>query len=408
MSMEIRPIFASLRQHRIPTLLIVLQIALACAVLCNAVFMISQRVAEVSLPNAIDEQGVSMVDVQGTDPARAPSDIARNLAALRGIAGVESAAVVHTMPLSKYNWGWSFGLDMDTSLDQQRDTNLTLYFVNQDFDKAMGTRLLQGRYFNDSEYADSSMGNGALPNTHAVMITETMAQKFWPGQSALGKTIYAKPNYFTVVGVVADVLRPFVYSMDQSKSYYDAFFPLAPHDVLHNYVLRSAPVDRDRVMRAAVAKLQELNPQAVVKGDTFVNMRDKYFANTRSMVWILVLVCIVMLAVTAFGIVGLTSFWVSQRRRQIGIRRAIGATRGDILRYFRTENFLLSSAGVLLGMLLAFAINLYLMRHYELDRMPWYYLPGGALALWAIGQLAVLGPALRAASVPPVVATQAT
>jgi putative ABC transport system permease protein len=120
----------------------------------------------------------------------------------------------------------------------------------------------------------------------------------------------------------------------------------------------------------------------------------------------LVLVCVVMLAVTAFGIVGLTSFWVGQRRRQIGIRRAVGATRGHIMQYFQTENFLLSTAGVLLGMALAFGINLYLMQHYELARMPWYYLPGGAVALWLIGQIAVLGPALRAAAVPPVVATR--
>jgi putative ABC transport system permease protein len=119
-----------------------------------------------------------------------------------------------------------------------------------------------------------------------------------------------------------------------------------------------------------------------------------------------VLVCVVMLAVTAFGIVGLTSFWVGQRRRQIGIRRAVGATRGDILSYFRTENFLLSSVGVVLGMAMAYGVNLYLMKHYELDRMPWYYLPVGAFALWLIGQLAVSGPAMRAAAVPPVVATQ--
>jgi putative ABC transport system permease protein len=405
--MEIRPIFASLRKHRIPTLLIVLQIALSCAVLCNAVFMIGKRVADIRLPNAIDERGISMVDVQGDDPAQAANDVSRNLAALRGVAGVEAVSVVHTMPLSRQNWGWTFALTMDaSSLSNQHNPNLTLYFVNLDFEKAMGTRLLQGRYFNASEYADSTIGDGALPNTHVVVITDTLAQRLWPGQSALGKTLYSKPNYYTVIGVIADVLRPGLYGKNRAQFYYSAFFPMVPDGLLHNYILRSTPADRDRVMQAAVAKLQELNPQAVVKGDIYESVRDQYFADTRSMVWILVLVCVVMLAVTAFGIVGLTSFWVSQRRRQIGIRRAIGATRGDILRYFRTENFLLSTVGVLLGMVLAFAINLYLMRHYELDRMPWYYLPGGALALWGIGQLAVLGPALRAASVPPVIATQ--
>ncbi|HTV87009.1 MAG TPA: FtsX-like permease family protein [Dyella sp.] len=403
--MEIRPIVASLKKHRIPTLLIVLQIALACAVLCNAVFMIGGRVRQMRLANAIDEQGLVSVSLQGTDPKLIASDTQRNLAALRSIAGVQAVSVVHTLPLTNNNWGWSFGITPDSSVTDQKNTNVTLYFVGQGSQRALGLRLLEGRYFSDSEYVDNAIAGGALPNTHLVVITQALGKQLWPGQSALGKTLYSKPNYYTVVGVVADVLRPRLWS-DNRKSYYSAFFPVGADDVLRTYVLRGAPADRDRILREAIDALQTANPQAVVKGVTFQAIRDKYYADTNSMVWILVLVCAVMLAVTAFGIVGLTSFWVGQRRRQIGIRRAVGATRADILRYFRTENFLLSSAGVVLGMIMAYGVNLYLMKQYELERMPWYYLPAGALALWLIGQLAVSGPAMRAAAVPPVVATQ--
>jgi putative ABC transport system permease protein len=117
-------------------------------------------------------------------------------------------------------------------------------------------------------------------------------------------------------------------------------------------------------------------------------------------------VIVALLGVTALGIVGLASFWVAQRRKQIGVRRALGATRGDILHYFQTENFLIVTLGIVLGMVLAFGLNLLLMQHYELPRLPFWYLPVGAVALWALGQLAVLAPALRAAAVPPVVATR--
>jgi putative ABC transport system permease protein len=110
--------------------------------------------------------------------------------------------------------------------------------------------------------------------------------------------------------------------------------------------------------------------------------------------------------VTALGIVGLASFWVGQRRRQIGVRRALGARRVDVLRYFQTENFLLATMGIVLGMALAYGVNLFLMREYELPRLPLLYLPVGAVLLWLLGQVAVLAPALRAASVPPVVATR--
>ena len=181
---------------------------------------------------------------------------------------------------------------------------------------------------------------------------------------------------------------------------------LSPNDALGDYALRTAPGERERVMKEAVAKLQALSPNAVIEGKTFDAIRDDYFADTRSMVWMLALVCVVMLAVTAFGIVGLTSFWVGQRRRQIGIRRAVGATRAHIMQYFQTENFLLGSVGVVLGMALAFSINLYLMQHYQMLRMPWYYLPASAFSLWLLGQCAVLGPALRAAGVSPVEATR--
>jgi putative ABC transport system permease protein len=406
--MEIRPIIVSLKKHRIPTLLIVLQIALACAVLCNAVFMISGRMRQMHLSNAIDEQGLVSVSLQGTDPKLIGSDTQRNLAALRSIAGVQAASVVHTLPLTNNNWGWSFGVTPDSSVTDQKNTNVTLYFVSQNFQNAMGLQLREGRYFSDSEYVDNAINNAALPNTHIVIITETLAKQLWPGQSALGKALYSKPNYYTVVGVVADVLRPRLWTSNEAKSYYDAFFPVGPDDSMRDYVLRSSPADRDRVLQQAIDKLQAASPQAVVKGVTFQAIRDKYYADTNSMVWVLVLVCAVMLAVTAFGIVGLTSFWVGQRRRQIGIRRAVGATRGDILSYFRTENFLLSTAGVVIGMALAYGLNLYLMEQYELARMPWYYLPIGALALWLIGQAAVSGPAMRAAAVPPVVATQST
>ncbi|MCF5950189.1 ABC transporter permease, partial [Xanthomonas perforans] len=126
----------------------------------------------------------------------------------------------------------------------------------------------------------------------------------------------------------------------------------------------------------------------------------------RAMIWLLGAVCVALLIVTALGIVGLASFWVQQRTKQIGIRRALGATRSQILRYFQIENFLLASVGIVLGMLMAYSINVWLMARYELPRLPAIYLPIGALLLWMLGQLAVFWPARRAAAVPPAVATR--
>lgn len=333
--MELRPILATLRKHRIPAILIVLEIALACAVLCNAVFMISLRVGQMHLPNAIDEHGVSLISVNGTDPKLAASDIPRNLAALRGIAGVTAASVSNTVPLSTNNIGWSFGTSPDTTLATQHTVNLSMYFVGEDADQALGLRLKQGRFFTSDEYADSKLGSGVLPGIHVAVLTENAAARMWPGQSPLGRTFYSKPSFYRVVGVVANVMRPWI--GDEEYAYNAVYFPLAPDGMTSGYIVRSALGNRDRVLRQATQTLQKLNPGAVVKGRTFTDIRNRFFADTNSMAWMLVLVCAVMLAVTAFGIVGLTSFWVAQRRRQIGVRRAVGATRTDILRYFQPK-----------------------------------------------------------------------
>lgn len=404
--MQIQPILAALRKHRIPAALIVLEIALACAVLCNAVFMIGQRIGEIHLPNAIDESGLSVIGVQGGNPATANADIPRDLDALRQIPGVSAVAAFNMVPLGESGWNSEVSTSPAEGLGND-SPNVAEYMFTRGGPEALGLRLLQGRFFNDTEYADSKLGGNLMPDTHVVIVTQSLAQRLWPDANALGKQIWVgKEISYTVIGTVADVLRPSQNGGGIAHFHWSMFLPVSPAQSLQSYLVRSAPQDRERILRDGVAKLEALAPSVVVEGKTFTDVREKFFANTRSMVWMLAMVCVVMLAVTAFGIVGLTSFWVGQRRRQIGIRRAVGATRAHIMQYFQTENFLLSSAGVAVGMILAFGINLYLMQHYQMTRMPWYYLPASAIALWMLGQFAVLGPARRAANVPPVVATR--
>lgn len=405
--MQIPPILAALRKHRIPAALIVLEIALACAVLCNAVFMISQRIGAIHAPDAIDESGLSVISVDGGNPDLLTTDIPRNLATLRGIPGVSAAAAFNSMPLTNNGWNANVSTKPD-KLFASNSPNVMMYIFTQGGARTLGLRLLHGRLFSATEFADSKLGEALpLPTGHEVVVTSSLAKRLWPERQALGQQVWIGNKFnYTVVGVVADVLRPGQNGTGPAGFHWAMFFPVSSFPISPFYVLRSAPQDRARVILEGVKQLESLSPNAVVKGQTFSEIRAKFFATTRSMVWMLVLVCVVMLAVTAFGIVGLTSFWVGQRRRQIGIRRAVGATRAHILNYFQTENFLLSTAGVVIGMALAFGINLYLMQHYQMLRMPWYYLPVSAIALWILGQLAVLGPALRAANVPPVVATR--
>jgi putative ABC transport system permease protein len=400
--MEIRPILASLRKHRIPALLIVLEIALACAVLCNAVFMIAQCVTDSRAANAIEEQSISTIHVGGMNDQYGEDSVARDLAALQAIAGVKAVAAINALPLGPDASFNSFS----AKLDEDSQVNTSQYLITRGAEQVLGLRLLQGRFFTAEEYAQGELQSNHQASSHVVLINESDARRLWPGQNALGRQIYSNNISWTVIGVVADVLAQDPAFSGLGGKYSSMFFPVRPSADVSYFMLRSAPEDRGRVLRDAMQALGRLDPGAVLEPKTFTDVRADYFSSNRTMAWMLALVCVIMLAVTALGIVGLTSFWVGQRRRQIGIRRAVGASHANILHYFQTENFLLSTAGIVLGIVFGFAINIYLMRYYEVSRMPWYYLGGGALVLWMLGQLSVLWPALRAAAVPPVVATR--
>ena len=125
------------------------------------------------------------------------------------------------------------------------------------------------------------------------------------------------------------------------------------------------------------------------------------------MVKMLTFIVTLLTIITGLGIVGLASFSVSRRTKQIGTRRALGATRGDILRYFMIENFVVSGIGIMFGAMLAIGMNIWMVNAFDLTRMAWYIVPVAMLTLWAVGQTAVAGPARKASFVSPAVATRA-
>jgi putative ABC transport system permease protein len=407
--MNMLPILSTLHRHKLTAWLLILEIALTCAIVCNAVFLIGQRLQRMEMPSGVAEH--ELVQIQMAYIGNRPDAYARaqtDLAALRQVPGVQQVALTISLPFSMG------GPNSDAMLDphqHQATLNASNYF-GQNLLPTLGLKLVAGRDFQPEEYIDLDTATAALHSgdpkglPQTIIITKMMAERLWPGQNALGKTVYFGNGIpFRVVGVLARLTRSG--ELNQGADY-SMMLPISINLTSGgSYLIRCAPQDRAQVLKAAIAKLKQIDPRRVVlQQRTYDDLRRAFFASDGAMAGILVGVCVALLIVTALGIVGLTSFWVSQRRRTIGVRRALGATRADILHYFQTENFLLATIGIVIGMALAFGINLFLMQHYELPRLPAVYFPVGAVALWIIGQLAVLGPALRAAAVPPVVATR--
>ena len=402
--MQIQPVLVALRRHRLATVLIALEIALACAVLCNACFLIVNRVQQSHVDSGVDESSLAALKLTGYDPAKGIDLNARVLSGLAKLPGVQSVSVINAVPFG--NHAGTAGISTDAE-NRHFAGVIDLYAGGPGSFKALGLQLVAG---SAPQAGDYQPVENFLPEDASAWITRTLADHLWPGADPLGKEFWTGKFHFRVAGVVAHLARPWGGEGGPGTIQWSAFVPAQPGAALAgNYLIRAAPTDLPRVLRDAKAAMATIAPDAVVdskNSQTIGALRENYCRQDRVMAGILVGVIAALLLVTALGIVGLASFWVAQRRRQIGIRRAIGATRADILHYFQTENFLIVTGGIALGMLLAFALNLLLMTHYELPRLPLYYLPIGALVLWGLGQLAVLGPALRAAAVPPVVATR--
>jgi len=406
--MDIRPILSTLRRHKTAAALIVLEIALACAIVCNALFLIGNRIETLHRPSGIAESELVTVSLGGIgQQVNAAARTREDLAALRAVPGVRNATVLNQVPFVHYSSNTSLSL----TPDQERPTlNAAQYMAEEGTLQTLGLQLVGGRDFTPDEYLDLEIAKtdrDAQKKGTAIILNRATAEKMFPGQNALGKTLYIGQIPVRVVGIVDTLARPAATS-GLAEIDYAMLLPLRLNYTKGLYVLRvTDPARRQEVLTAATAALMKVdNSRLVLKQQTYAEIRDDYFQGDRAMVWLLGAVCIALLIVTALGIVGLASFWVQQRTKQIGIRRALGATRGQILRYFQTENFLLASTGIVLGMLLAYAINQWLMGKYELPRLPLYYLPFGAFTLWLLGQIAVFAPARRAAAVPPAVATR--
>ncbi|MGY0610732.1 MULTISPECIES: ABC transporter permease [unclassified Luteimonas] len=406
--MDIRPILSTLLRHKTAAALIVLEIALSCAIVCNALFLIAERVENVSRPSGIADQELLQIRLSGIGPTEnADARTREDMAALRAVPGVAGVTMINQLPFS--NSASNSGLRLTP--EQDRATLVAATYQGHDsMVETMGIRLAAGRDFTPAEFMDATeleqVTDFSTLSSPAIVSAE-IADKLFPGDGALGKTVYLGPVPLTIIGVAETLTRPNL--AGGSDMTYSLILPIRNnYNNGGSYMVRVAdPTRRDEILTASVAALEKVDPnRLVLDQQSYSAIRDSYFRSDREMIILLGIVCIALLIVTALGIVGLASFWVQQRSKQIGIRRALGATRGQILRYFQTENFILATIGIAVGMVLAFGINQVLMGRYELPRLPLFYLPVGAVVLWLLGQIAVLGPARRAAAVPPAVATR--
>lgn len=413
MNLEIRPILSALLRSKTGAILVAIQVAISLAILVNAVYIVNQRLAVVARPSGVvAENDIFSVGIDNRKPADHATQIAQQKqdeASLRGVPGVTSVIRTSQTPLSQAG---STGSIAVARKQTSPSANASIYITADSAIKHWGLKIVDGRDFEPGEYIeiDESSNNNSID---VVIISKILAQKLFPGEpSAIGKTIYFgtrdDADAARIVGVVERLQTHGVQA--GSKGEESLILPVRmsnhPYSV---FSVRAEAGQRDKVMKDVDVALRAASAAPIiVKTRSMEDDRRKRYRADNGLAWMLIAVCVLLLLVTASGIVGISSLWVTQRRKHIGVRRALGARRVDILRYFVTENLMITSFGIGCGLALAIALNQLLVSKLELAKLPTPYLLVGSVIFWILGIIAVVGPAARAASISPATATRST
>jgi putative ABC transport system permease protein len=396
------PMMSSLMRSKTGPLLVSLQIAVTLAIVINSLFIVLQRVEKINRDTGMDVENVIITYVRGFGENFDTVDSIKNdIDLLRSIPGVIAVSVTNQVPLSGSGSGSGLRAVPDETVDAAPAGRYTWSDSGLD---ALGIELTRGRNFYPEEI-EFVTPDSTSPLQDSILITQSLADELFPDDDALGKTVYwggMEPSI--IVGIIGHmhgswvgwdklsnvVIQPGIYAYTTNK-----------------FMIRVEPGMRDELMPIIEQQLGESNRQRVVKSvRSLEEMAARSYRRDRGMAIILGVVITLLIGLTALVVVGLSSFHVTQRTKQIGTRRALGARRVDIIKQFVLENWIITTAGAVLGAVLTVVVAYWLETSFSLPRLDWSYLPIGIASLWVLSTLAVIEPARRAASVPPAVATR--
>ncbi|PRC94622.1 ABC transporter permease [Solimicrobium silvestre] len=410
--MEIRPIVSALLRNKMAPLLVAIQIALSLAILSNALYIVNLRIDAAHRPSGLaDEASTFYMRISSNQTmslVEQNDNQKRLLQAITSVAGVVSAADVSQMPMSQSGWDSSIALDRKQT---QSSVEASMYQSSGSLVNGFGLKLLAGRDFNSADVIEQDPDSD-LKIPENVIVTQTLAQDLYPNEkNYIGKSFFwgtgpdAKESH--IVGVVERLQTSS--AQISAEGEYSMLLPIRTPTSYPMFVIRAEPGQRDRVISEVEAAVRKADVFPLrINTKTTEKDRQIRYGNEMALVWMLVVVSTLLLLITASGIVGMTSLWVSQRRKQIGVRRALGARKIDILRYFITENLIISCMGVVSGSLLAIGLNQLLVSQLELTKLPFSYVFSGAVLFLLLGVGAAYAPSWRAASISPAVATRST
>ncbi|HYL62604.1 MAG TPA: ABC transporter permease [Candidatus Methylomirabilis sp.] len=340
-----------------------------------------------------------------SDPSRCVAFYRNLLAQLQPSPGVRGVALVNTLPLDGRVAKRSFDVENHVVPPGEDSPLFWLNIVTPDYFRVMNIPLLAGRSFADSD----------LEGAPVAIVTAETARRFWPNQGAVGKHIRLlnDKDWRTIIGVIPDVRA---YDLEHASPdwmtgtayiLYDSAATLENQRVPADMTIAIRTVSGDSLvateLRKTVASLNhevpvsELKPMGAIVSDAAAAP-----ASTTSL---FVIFAAVALALGVIGIYGVLSYLVAKRTREIGIRLALGAQRRDVLLLIMKEGAKFSLAGIVIGLLAAFAVTRLLSSELygvsSTDPLTYFAV---ALLMAAVTLLACYIPTRRATRVDPLTA----
>ncbi|MCE3253091.1 MAG: hypothetical protein K0Q67_2111 [Cellvibrio sp.] len=394
--LDVMPIIKSLWRNKTGPLLIVIQLSLTIAVVSTALFVVSERIAKIERPSGMIEAGMFKIWMRENSPDADMEQIAkRDMDIIRATQGVIDATPISSIPVS--------GGGSSTSLYKNPEDKLTdfptaIYEMTEHGLPALGLALIEGRNFNTNEVI--FFGRENAPKHTAAIITKDIADKMFPDESAVGKTVYMGGLQLTIVGIIERLMGPWP---DSEYATSATILPVIVKDDAINYLVRTESGQRDAIMHSLLEKLRSIDSTRLVGDEkSMEKIKRESYAGDYAMIKILSFVIFVLIFVNALGIFGLTTFWVNQRRKQIGIRRALGSTKAEVMRYFMVENIVLVVFSAVVGTIIAYLNSSYMARTHSMEILPVTYVLITILFLLLVTIMAAYSPIRKATQISPV------
>jgi putative ABC transport system permease protein len=419
--MEMGPILRAMRRNKVRFGLIVMEVALTLAIVANCVAMIRDARAKTTRVSGFDD--ANLVRVTSTpfekdfrEEGYLGNALAADLVSLRSMPGVRAASNTRFLPWQ----GGGSSTQLRPAGGKGEMLRTQIYNADEHTFQALGISVSEGRDFGQEEVVRDTERLRTLNNTkrdagedglprekflQEVVVTRAFGRLAFGDEPVLGQLLEdSDADLYRVVGVIDGFYNPYGWPIHE----YAVFYPnySRGYEFGAAYLLRTEPGQAAAVAQAVEARLLAVNGGRNLQVRTMDEIKAQYFGPQRLVSTLMTWVTVLLVLVTSLGVVGLTSFSVAERTRQIGTRRALGARRRDVLGHFLAENWLLTTMGVAVGVALAYVLNFGLVSSVEGAKLRWPLLGLGVLLLWAVGLLATLLPALRASRISPALATR--